>query len=88
MSSIPDTLYMVEDRQYLHTFVPFNPSSSSTVDIVAGTIPGRYINSLTCNIVLKHIFILAIFLAYFHKLEICTTQACIYGTVKLKHDYS
>lgn len=37
MSSIPDTLYMVEDRQ---SYIPFS-SGSSTVDIVAGTIPGR-----------------------------------------------
>ena len=79
MSSIPDTLYMVEDRRYLHTFVPFNPSSSSTVDIVAGTIPGRYINSLTCNIVLKHIFILAIFLAYFHKLKFAPRRPVFMG---------
>ncbi|XP_063430369.1 BTB/POZ domain-containing protein 7-like [Mytilus trossulus] len=35
MSSIPDTLYMVEDRQ---SYIPFS-SGSSTVDIVAGTIP-------------------------------------------------
>ena len=63
MSSIPDTLYMVEDRQYLQSYHPFS-SSTSTVDIVAGTIPGRcknrnygtvtYLNQIliTCEICL------------------------------------
>lgn len=39
MSSIPDTLYMVEDPQYIHQFMANTPNIDSTVDIVSGTIP-------------------------------------------------
>ncbi|XP_061173068.1 BTB/POZ domain-containing protein 7-like [Saccostrea echinata] len=37
MSSIPDTLYMVDNSQYPSNYV--NPPSCNTVDIIAGTIP-------------------------------------------------
>ena len=40
MSSIPDTLYMVEDPQYIHHFMANAPNIENTVDIVSGTIPG------------------------------------------------
>ena len=40
MSSIPDTLYMVEDPQYIHQFMANTPNIDNTVDIVSGTIPG------------------------------------------------
>lgn len=39
MSSIPDTLYMVEDPQYKQQFMTFNPSPLHSIDIVSGTIP-------------------------------------------------
>lgn len=38
MSSIPDTLYMVEDRQYAVPSVAYL-APTSTVDVIAGTIP-------------------------------------------------
>jgi len=43
MSVIPDALYMVEDKEYAASLPPpaHIPSSSSTVDIIAGTIPGE-----------------------------------------------
>ncbi|WAR20178.1 BTBD7-like protein [Mya arenaria] len=39
MSSIPDTLYMVDDPQYLHHFLSAHPVPLRHVDIVSGTIP-------------------------------------------------
>lgn len=39
MSSIPDTLYMVEDPQYIQQFMAYNPTPLNSVDIVSGTIP-------------------------------------------------
>ena len=43
MSVIPDALYMVEDKEYAASLPrPAHiPSSSSTVDIIAGTVPGE-----------------------------------------------
>lgn len=40
ISSIPDTLYMVEDPQYIQQFMTFNPTPLHNIDIVSGTIPG------------------------------------------------
>ncbi|XP_060571333.1 BTB/POZ domain-containing protein 7-like [Ruditapes philippinarum] len=39
ISSIPDTLYMVEDPQYIQQFMTYNPSPLHNIDIVSGTIP-------------------------------------------------
>ncbi|KAL4237497.1 BTB/POZ domain-containing protein 7 [Mactra antiquata] len=39
MSSIPDTLYMVEDPHYIQQFMSYNPSPLQSIDIVSGTIP-------------------------------------------------
>ena len=43
MSVIPDALYMVEDKEYAASLPrpALIPSSSSTVDIIAGTVPGE-----------------------------------------------
>lgn len=40
ISSIPDTLYMVEDPQYIQQFMSYNPTPLHSIDIVSGTIPG------------------------------------------------
>ena len=40
MSAIPDTLYMVDDQHC--SSAPYAISPVSTVDIIAGTIPGMY----------------------------------------------
>ncbi|KAH3853546.1 hypothetical protein DPMN_096073, partial [Dreissena polymorpha] len=39
MSSIPDTLYMVDDPQYVQQFMAVNPVPLSNIDIVSGSIP-------------------------------------------------
>lgn len=39
MSTIPDTLYMVEDPQYIQQFMMYNPAPAQNIDIISGTIP-------------------------------------------------
>jgi len=42
ISSIPDTLYMVEDPQYIQHFMSYNPTPMQHIDIVSGKILGKF----------------------------------------------
>lgn len=64
ISSIPDTLYMVEDPQYIQQFMTFNPTPLHNIDIVSGTIPGL------CSIRASGVhFDICINLVYFRKFK-------------------